>query len=269
MHMSLKRIAVRAELPPGEGDLEAVMLACRVARELEAEVSVILYATEVLPGSASVNVTPAELAEINERLAAIGSNHGVKLSVHERSSDAHGSGEVFADLLRVSDLGVLLYAAQPSITQRMLAPTVIFDGGVPIVLLPRAMGFDRMPKSILVGWDGSPAAARALRGAILLGAPRRAITVASIDESPKHRSGRSGVEAAHLAAMHGAISSFVTLKGDGRHALDVLESHCSENGIDLLAAGAVRHGANHQVIFGSLTSEILSRGPSLPTLLAG
>ena len=56
---------------------------------------------------------------------------------------------------------------------------------------------------------------------------------------------------------------------DGMNALDVLESHCSENGIDLLAAGAVRHGANHQVIFGSLTSEILSRGPSLPTLLAG
>ena len=265
--MTLKRISVRVEIPSGPGDRAAVELAGRLAATSDAEIDVLAYVTEVLPSLAPQERSEASFDDTRldfERLAA---RDGLKLRVFDRSSYAHGAGDVFADHLRVSDLGVIHYPFQPSVAARMVASAALFNGGAPLLLLPDSARTAALPSSMLVGWDGSVAAARALRAAIALAGPRCRITIASIEETGAHRPGQSGVEAAHLAAMHGAESTFVVLEGKGDPVRDVLERHCVESGADLLVAGAVRHGTLHEMLFGSLTTSILAQGPGHPTLL--
>lgn len=265
--MALKRITVRVEIPSGPGDRAAVELAGRLAATDSAEVDVLAYATEVLPTLAPAERSEATFDDTRQEFERIAARDGCKLRVFDRSSHAHGSGDVFADHLRVSDLGMVHYPAQPSIAARMVASAALFNGGAPLLLLPGPAPAVTPPSSIVVGWDGSAAAARALRAAIALARPGSRITIASIEETGAHRPGQSGVEAAHLAAMHGAEATFVVLEERGDPVRDVLERQCADSGADLLVAGAVRHGTLHDMLFGSLTTSILARGPRHPTLL--
>ena len=265
--MTLKRISVRVEIPSGLGDHAAVELAGRLAATSDAEIDVLAYVTEVLPTLAQAEKREASFEDTRQEFERIAARDGLRLRMFDRSSYAHGAGDVFADHLRVSDLGIIHYPVQPSAVARMVASAALFNGGAPLLLVPGPAGTAALPSSILVGWDGSAAAARALRAAIALAGPRCRITIASIEETGAHRPGQSGVEAAHLAAMHGAESTFVVLEGKGDPVRDVLERHCVESGADLLVAGAVRHGTLHEMLFGSLTTSILAQGPGHPTLL--
>lgn len=265
--MKPKRISVRVEIPCGPGDRAAVELAGRLAAISDAEVDALAYVTEVLPGAARQKSGDVSFDDTKLDLERLAARDGLRLRVFDRSSYAHGAGDVFADHLRVSDLGVIHYPSPPSVAARMLATSALFNGGAPLLLLPGSARTVALPSSILVGWDSSAAAARALRAAIALAQPRCRIVIASIEESGAHRPGQSGVEAAHLAAMHGMDSTFVVLDGKDEPVRDVLERHCASSGADLLVAGAVRHGALHETLFGSLTTSILAQGPRHPTLL--
>lgn len=265
--MTLKRIAVRIEVPAAPGDRAAVETAGRLGARDGADIDVLAYETEVLPGLAPAEAGQASFEDTREEIRRIADRDGLRLRMFGRSSYAHGAGEVFADHLRVSDLGVIHHPDQPSMAARMVVAAALFNGGAPLLLLPGRRAMAMPPSSILLGWDGSAAAARALRAAIALAAPGCRFTIASISKTGAVRSGQSGIEAAHLAAMHGAASAFVVLERAEGHAIDVLERHCAESGADLLVAGAVRHGTLHEMLLGSLTTSVLSRGPRQPTLL--
>lgn len=265
--MALKRISVRVEIPATPGDRAAVETAGRLARPDEAEIDVLAYVTEVLPTSVPTRTSEAGFEATRREFERIAARDGMRLRMFDRSSYAHGVGDVFADHLRVSDLGIIHYPDPPSVAARMVASAALFNGGGPLLLLPGQGGTAGRPSSIVVAWDGSAAAARALRAAIALAGPRSRITIASVDEAGAPRPGQSGIEAAHLAAMHGAASAFVALERRDDDPLDVLERHCGDSGAEMLAAGAVRHGTLHEMLFGSLTTSILARGPRRPTLL--
>lgn len=265
--MALKRIAVRIEMPAGPGERAAVEAAGRLAAPDGAEIDVLAYVTEVLPALAPAQGREATFEDTCREFEQIAAREGLQLRMFDRSSYSHGSGEVLADHLRVSDLGIIHYPAQPSMVARAVASTALFNGGAPLLLLPGTTRAAVPPSSIVMGWDGSAAAARALRAAIVLGGRGCRITIASIEETGTPRPGQSGIEAARLAAMHGAASTFVALEQGNDHVLDVLERHCGDIGADLLVAGAVRHAPLHDMLFGSLTSSILVRGARYPTLL--
>lgn len=266
--MSLRRIAVRIELPPSGEDRIAVEYAFRLAQSRGAELDVLVYVTEVLPTAELQAVPEVSFDEVRQELHILAARHEVTLRAFDRSSFAHGIGPVFADHLRVSDLGVMHYPAAPSIAAKMVAAAAVFDGGAPVLLLPVAAASPAsLPVSIVVGWNGSAEAARALHAAITLAGDDGKITVVGIADDSTFRPGQSGVEAAHLAAKHGVRASFEVVDGGSDQAIDVLEHHCAVTDADLLVLGGVRHGVLHEMLFGSSTTDLLQSGARMPTLL--
>lgn len=114
----------------------------------------------------------------------------------------------------------------------------------------------------------SPAAVRAIHGALPLMQQSEMVTVVSVTDDKEFRPGQSGVELTHLIARHGVRAEFRPfLRGSGSVMGAILDC-AQDTRADLLVMGAVRHSPLHDIFFGSATQELLDSGPALPTLLA-
>jgi len=192
----------------------------------------------------------------------------LRFEVRGRSSFAYGVGEVLADQMRVSDLGIMSFGPGVDVGKRFVASGGIFSSGRPLLLVPPGHAAASPPSRIVLAWDASPASVRAIHGALPFIKRAGAVTVVSVTDDKEFRQGQSGAELAHLLARHGAHAAFRPVqRGRGGVAgamLDVVR----EVQADMMVMGAVRHAPLHNLVFGSATMDLLDQGPTLPTLLA-
>lgn len=235
-----------------------------------AQLTALLFPVETAVAEAT---TPSwELAEREERAAAqlraAAERRGIRCEVRARSSFAYGAGEVMADHLRVSDLGLLTLQGAPGAGQRMLASAAIFDSGRPVLLVPARTPLAVPPARVVLAWDATPAAVRAIHGALPFIRAAAETLVVSVTDDKELRSGQSGIELGHLLARHGARASFVALRAGGRSVLEAIAAKAGEVEGAMIVMGAVRHAPMHKILFGSATSDLFEAGPPLPVLLA-
>ena len=228
----------------------------------------------VLVLSFPINVSGDDLSEDPEALVrtraaveALADKAGVPVSVIDRSSFAYGIGEVFADHMKVADLGILTGRRGPLLGERLLINAALFDSGRPLVVVPRQGKF-APPRRALIAWDGTHTAARALQDAIAILPPGSEAIVARVTDDKDLRMGQSGIEAAHHLARHGIKAEFREVPRQGREIFAALTATAQESGCDLIAAGAVRHSPLHELIFGSVTGKVLAGDCPLPVLLS-
>jgi nucleotide-binding universal stress UspA family protein len=233
------------------------------AGRLEARIVVLAFPTDVTGPGADEADFPATRAAF----ATLADRAGVSATVVDRSSFAYGIGEVFADHLKVADLGILRGRRGPLVGERLLAQAAIFESGRPLVIAPRT-GIATLPRRALIAWDGTHAAARAMQDALsLLPAGAEAI-VARVTDDKALRMDQSGIEAAHHLSRHGIKAEFREIPRTGRDIYDALLSAAREAGCDLIVAGAVRHSPIHELIFGSVTGRVLDGDCPLPVLMS-
>jgi len=198
----------------------------------------------------------------------LAARRGVRGEVRARSSFAYGAGEVFADQARVSDVAVVAGDLAAGLPARMLLSAVAFGSGRPVLVVPEATGLARLPKRVLVGWDASAAAARAVAGALAFIVKAEETIVATVTDDKALRPGQSGIELTHLLARHGARTTFAAVEGGRGGALEALGRCARERGAEMLVLGVVRHSPVHDLVFGSVTDTLLRGGAGLPCLVA-
>lgn len=216
----------------------------------------------------AIDGTDAPEAATAAQAGDLAARRGVRGEVRARTSFAYGAGEVFADQARVSDLAVVSLDLALGLPGRLLLSAAAFSSGRPVLMVPEASGLPRMPKRVLVGWDASPAAARAVAGALPFIRQADETIVATVSEDTALRPGQSGIELTHLLARHGANASFTTMRADGRGILASLTDCAREHSADLLVLGIVRHSPVHNLVFGSATTALFQGAAGLPCLVA-
>jgi nucleotide-binding universal stress UspA family protein len=242
----------------------ALSLAMDWAKGQGAQVVVLSFPVDVLDGAAE---DAQDFARTRAALDALADKAGVPVSVIDRSSFAYGIGEVFADHMKVADLGILTGRRGPLVGERLLVNAALFDSGCPLIVVPRK-GQVAVPRRALIAWDGTHIAARALQDAIAILPPGSEAIVARVTDDKDLRMGQSGIEAAHHLARHGIKAEFRDVPRNGREIFDALTATAKETGCDLLVAGAVRHSPLHELIFGSVTGKVLAGDCDLPVLLS-
>ena len=203
------------------------------------------------------------------RVRALADRRAIACDIRSRSSFAYGVGEVLADHLRVSDLGVLGWRADQPAARRLLLNAAIFDSGRPVVIVPEGRPLQAPPSRIMVAWDATPAAVRATHGALPFLRRAAETIVVTVTDDKEVRAGQSGIELTHLLARHGATARFSAVRRGGSTALDAILVAAQEAKAELLVMGGVRHAPLHNMIFGSTTQDLMDRGPRLATLIAG
>ena len=260
---------ISAHIEPGAGLGASLITPLALAEAFAAHLTALVFAAnaaeEAAPEAAEAAPEAAEAATAHLREAA--TRGGIACELRDRGSFAHGIAEVLADHMRVSDLGILTLHGAPGPAARMLLAGAVFDTGRPLLLSPAHAPLAALPRRVLVAWDATPAAVRAVHGALPLILRAEETLVATVTGDKEVRPGQSGIALTRLLARHGATARFLTLP-QGAGVLPALAAAAMDHGVEMLAMGAVRHAPLHSMVFGSATRDLLDRGPPLPLMLA-
>ncbi|WPB82941.1 universal stress protein [Sediminicoccus rosea] len=259
--MSLTTILCQVE--PGDAAMldAAVATPFALAEAHGAQLTALVFGVE-----AEHTIAAEEQAAAMVRTAA--ERRGIPCETRSRSSFAYGVGDVFADHLRVSDLGVVVTRAGGGAVQRLMLGAAIFDSGRPVLVVQQQHPLEVMPARVVIAWDATPACVRAVHGAMPFIRRAAETLVVTVTDDKELRAGQSGIELTHLLARHGATARFTAVPRAGGGVPEAVLGAAPGGPGQMLVMGAVRHAPLHNIVFGSATQELFDRGPRLPTLVA-
>jgi nucleotide-binding universal stress UspA family protein len=145
-----------------------------------------------------------------------------------------------------------------------LVETVLFGSGRALLLLPPGYARKTPLRTILVAWNGSREAARALREAMSFIEKASRTVLLVVDAKPGER--LASQVRSHLA-RYGVAAELVFAKSDGRAVSDVILDQAQRLSADLVVMGGYGHMRVREQVFGGTTLEMLSRSGT-PILLA-
>jgi nucleotide-binding universal stress UspA family protein len=213
----------------------------------------------------------AKIREEAERTAAAveiaAERAGVEHDVIVEQPSAFGIGEVFADYARVRDLAVLGMRGVIDGDTRLLAETVLFGAGRPLVLVPETSR-SFVGHRIMIAWDATPSVVHAIVGAMPLLRAAREVIVVTVTDDKVFRQGQSGVELCRHLGRHGIAATFEAVERQENPVADVLREASSAYEVDVLVMGGYAHSTLRGLIFGSATRGILERPLARPILMA-
>ncbi len=289
--MGLKDILVCLD-PTDAGD-SRLRLAAALAREHHAHLSAAYVLTEELPGAAPYGGlgfrAPAEASAVAEGSLVAGipvpgarpaANadlvHGAALAdiVEERFREAvrphaiegdwhlfgSGEGDDLVALLRTVDLAVF---GQTSPDHRVLTgfrpEQVVVAAGRPMLVVPYAGEFGAIGRRVLVAWDGTREAARALHDALPLIAKAEAVTIVTVraQEAGFERDGPSLTRVVRHLQRHGLPARGEEAPQGDLSVSDVLLSRASDHDVDLIVAGAYHHSQLREALLGGVSRDLL------------
>ena len=173
--------------------------------------------------------------------------------------------ELLVDYAKLRDLTIV---PVPESYDQWYAETVIFGSGRPTLILPeipRARPFEL--GTVVVAWDFSRAAARAVSDALPLLERAKKVRVVTVSNEKALDTKHSAEELAKNLARHGIDVVLDRVDADGRRIGEVLEAHALLSKADVLVMGAYGHARWREFILGGATKSLLSK-PPLPILLS-
>lgn len=140
--------------------------------------------------------------------------------------------------------------------------------GRPVLVIPNAGTTPEIGRSVLVAWNGSREAARAVFDAMPLLQRARKVRVVGLSEPTRGKGVREpDLGLAATLARHGVAAEAVQSVARGEDVGEVLLSRLAECDADLLVMGAWGHSRLHELVFGGVTRHI-ARHMTVPTLLS-
>ncbi|KAJ54887.1 universal stress protein [Actibacterium mucosum KCTC 23349] len=171
---------------------------------------------------------------------------------------------------RFCDLVVLPkpYGPARSIDHEAMAEAALFDSNTPVVFTPAGSDFTAMPKRVVVGWNQSAEALRAIRAALPMLQQADQVSVAIIDP-PRHGPDRSdpGGLLAQMLGRHGVRAEISVLAKTLPRVSDVLLRHAGDFDADMIVMGAYGHSRFREAILGGVTRDMLGEA-EVPVLMA-
>ncbi len=174
-------------------------------------------------------------------------------------------GDVVGQVGGAFDLVVVaLPSAVPEQTSRETLEAAVFNTGRPVLLAPASLP-ESLTRSIVIGWNRSVHAGRALFAAMPFLALAERIQIVTVTTGAKR--GPSHLDIARNLAWHGINAQIREIAPDQRPVGEVLLSEAADFGADLLVMGAYSESWMRERIVGGVTRQILSRA-ELPVLMA-
>jgi nucleotide-binding universal stress UspA family protein len=287
-------------LDPTDAGEARLRLAAAIARNLGAHLSAAYVLPELIPGAAPLDgltVAPptseawmpnpaaiaggvpasgegadvtrgAALADIIER------RFREEMRPHALAGDWHlfasGEGADLVALCRTFDLFVYGQTSPDWRVPTGFRPEdLIVASGRPLLVVPYAGAFDAIGRRVLVAWDGTREAARALHDALPLIGKAEVVTVMTVrdHEADFARDAPAIARLVQHLSRHGLKASREqTVRGDVPVA-DLLLSRANDLDIDLIVAGAYHHSQFREALIGGVSRDLLDH-MTVPVLMA-
>jgi nucleotide-binding universal stress UspA family protein len=188
--------------------------------------------------------------------------------LHERILErclTHEVPGLFVEYTRLRDLTIV---SVPESYDQWYAEAIIFGSGKPTLVLPeRPRAKPLELKTVVVAWDFSRAAARAIADAIPVLEKAKEARIITVVNEKALNSKHSAEELAKNLSRHGIDVILDELDAAGRPIGEVLETHAASCKADILVMGAYGHSRFREFILGGATKSLLSK-PPIPILFS-
>lgn len=171
---------------------------------------------------------------------------------------------------RFSDIVVLPrpYGEHRGYDCEAITEAAMFEGNVPVLIQPDDTEFPDDIRTVMVAWNESAEALRAVRAALPFLQGAENVNIAIVDP-PQHGPERSdpGGALSQMMSRHGVRPEVSVLSKTMPRVCDVLLRHASDIGADLIVMGAYSHSRFRESIMGGATRDMLELA-RVPVLMA-
>ncbi|EFO34588.1 UspA domain-containing protein [Roseibium sp. TrichSKD4] len=154
----------------------------------------------------------------------------------------------------------------PEPMRELLIETVLFESGVPVLLVPYIGTKTTEPENILIGWDGSSTAARAVHASLPILEKTKKITVLVVNKKVTPDM-QPGADLATYLARHDLNVTVDVITNPQTGIGDTVLNYVSDNANDMIVMGGYGHSRMREFLFGGATREILE-AMTIPVLMA-
>jgi nucleotide-binding universal stress UspA family protein len=223
---------------------------------------------------------PAEVIETQERdnetatraaldrFTTSSARAGVAAEPLTLSASFGGVGEQFGRIARRFDLSIVGQAEpETSAVEEIVAESALFESGRPVIIVPYIQKAPLKLDRVMLCWDGSRAAARAIADAMpLLHRAGRVEVVIVANERGKQDEIEGADIGGHLA-RHGLNVEVKRTALGGIDVADVILSHAADASSDFIVMGGYGHSRLREFVLGGVTRSIL-RSMTVPVLMS-
>jgi len=210
-----------------------------------------------------------ELEDAARRAAAVFAERAGRATVSTEWRVAEGDiVRVASEHARYADLTVLPQGMDLGFASADLArlPEEMALGvGRPVLVIPRYGSFPKVGGRVLVAWNGTREATRAVHDALPLLRRAEQVTVLSIDPDGEGR--LPGADVSLHLTRHGVTVQAATITGADVAVGDILLSYAADHDIDLIVMGAYGHSRLREMVLGGATRTVL-RHMTAPVLMS-
>jgi len=193
---------------------------------------------------------------------------GISAEPVRLSASLAGAADQFARMARCFDLAVV-GQGQPEMStmEQIIAEATLFGSGRPMIMVPYIQKAPFKIDNVMICWDGSRAAARAVADAIpILGEGSRVEIVIITNERGKQYDIEGADIGQHLA-RHGLKVEVNRFPGGDIDVADALLSHTADSSADFMVLGGYGHSRLREFVLGGVTRSIF-QSMTVPVLLS-
>ena len=170
--------------------------------------------------------------------------------------------ELLARTARRFDLTILPQAdPEDGRSGEVMIEAALLGSGRPILIVPYfqegGVKFDR----ILVCWDGSHNAARAIADAMPFLTRAKQVEVVTVATDGKADDSMAGLYIAQHLSRHGVIVEVRNIVAHGQDVSLRIRSHAAQQSADLIVMGGYGHSRLNEIIWGGATKTVIGRPP--------
>ena len=254
--------------------------AVSVAAALQAHLTGIAFIYDPIVPISGAGYIPAEVIETqredNETAAeaaiksftAAADQAGISAEPLTTSASLAGASDQFARMARRFDLAIV-GQAQPEVSsmEQIIGETTLFESGRPMIMVPYIQKAPFKTDNVMVCWDGSRTAARAVADAIPIIHNSGRVEIVIVASERGKQDEIEGADIGQHLARHGLKVDVHRISGGNIDVGDALLSHAADSSADLMVMGGYGHSRLREFVLGGVTRSIFE-SMTVPVLLS-
>ena len=177
-------------------------------------------------------------------------------------------GDTFGRLARSFDLSVIRQAKANKAEQEVpIIEGALFESGRPVIVVPYIQTQGAKFDCVMVGWDGSRTAARAIGDAMPVLEHAKLIEVFTVVAGPTKNTELPGIDIGRHLSRHGLNVEVKRILADDIKVSEAILSHAADIDADFMVMGGYGHSRLREYVLGGATRGILA-SMILPTLMS-
>jgi nucleotide-binding universal stress UspA family protein len=267
-------------IPIGAASVPVVDYAVSVADAYDAHLAGVAFAYEpVVPGTVfdgvaasiietyraeSEKVGKAAVAKFDETVRRA----GISAESHLLEAGPTGAGELFAQMARHFDLALVAQTdPEKDAAEELLPEAALFGSGRPILVVPYIQKTGLKLDRVMVCWDGSRGAARAIADAMPFLERSKSIDVVTVSKAQGPRNDLPGVDITHHLARHKLKVDLKRIVANDIDVASTILSHAADTGADMIVMGGYGHSRLREFVLGGATRGIFE-SMTIPVLMS-